>query len=277
MKKSLALLALAVPLLVFAQSMNTPKLEPVAPLPKKRLLAIGQVKGFQHDSTTHGLATIERLGRVSGLWDTYIRTDTQLLTKQKLQGNAKNLDFFDGVLFFTTGELDLDDQQKADLMSFVKEEGKGFIGVHCAADTLYKWPEYGEMLGGWFDQHPWNTFDAPILNEDPSNPMVSQFPKEFVKKDEIYQIKNYSRDKLRVLLRLDDKKLTTNPRVHRTDGDFAVAWIKMHGKGRVFYSTLGHTHEAWDDPQIQKMYFEAAKWALRISGDDIDVTPRPKP
>src|SRR5881392_311364 len=106
---------------------------------KKRLLAIGEVKGFQHDSVSHALATIERLGKESGLWDTYIRTDSQLITKKKLTGNAKNLDYFDAVLFYTTGELGMDDSQKADLMKFIKEDGKGFIGVHSATDTFYQW------------------------------------------------------------------------------------------------------------------------------------------
>src|SRR5687767_8023900 len=64
------------------------------PPAKKRVLAIGSVKGFQHDSVSNGLATIWKLGKETGLWDTYIRTDAQLLTKKKLSGNAKNLDYF---------------------------------------------------------------------------------------------------------------------------------------------------------------------------------------
>src|SRR6202166_1081059 len=97
---------------------------------RKKLLAIGMSEGFQHDSISHALATIERIGQQSGLWDTYIRTDTQLLTKKKLGNNAKNLDYFDAVMFYTTLELPLDDEQKAALMSFVKEDGKGFLGTH---------------------------------------------------------------------------------------------------------------------------------------------------
>ena len=90
----------------------------------------------------------------------------------------------------------------------------------------------------------------------------------------IYQIRNYSRAKLRVLLRLDADKLDlTNKNVHRTDRDFAVAWAKMYGKGRVFYSTLGHAVENWDRPDVRKMYFEAVKWAMKL--EDADVTPRP--
>src|SRR6202050_4950764 len=79
--------------------------------PKKKLLFIGEVKGFEHDSVSHAMATIERLGQQSGLWDTYLRTDSELLTKQKLGNNAKNLNYFDAVMFYTTGELDLNDEQ----------------------------------------------------------------------------------------------------------------------------------------------------------------------
>jgi type 1 glutamine amidotransferase len=167
----------------------------------------------------------------------------------------------------TTGELDLDDSQKKDILSFIKDDGKGFVGVHAALDTNYKWPEYGEMIGGWFDQHPWSTFNAPIVNEDPTFPAVRHLPKAFVKYDEIYQPKEWSRDKVNVLLSLDPTKLNyaNNPRIHRADHDFAVAWDKMYGKGRVFYSTLGHTQEAWSDPDIRKMYFEAIKWVLGMT------------
>jgi type 1 glutamine amidotransferase len=243
---------------------------------RKKILAIGEVQGFQHDSVSHGLATLERLGRETELWDTYIRTDCQLITKKKLEENAKNLDYFDAVVFYTTGELKMDDQQKADLLSFVKDDGKGFIGIHSATDTFYQWPEYGEMIGGYFDEHPWGTFNAPVIVEDQDFPGMQQFPPEFVILDEIYQYKNYSRDKVRVLMRLDASKLDlTNPKVHRTDNDFAVGWVKNYGNGRVYYSNLGHREETYDRPDIQKMFIEGIKWALKLA--DADATPRPLP
>jgi type 1 glutamine amidotransferase len=234
----------------------------------KHILVIGQTKGFEHDSISDGMVAIYNMGRESGLWDAVLRTDTELITKKDLGRNAKNLDYFDALVFVsTTGELDLDNAQKKDMMSFIKDDGKGFVGVHAALDTNYKWEEYGEMIGGWFDQHPWMTFNAPIINEDPSFPAVRHFPHAFVKYDEIYQPKEWSREKVNVLLSLDASKLNyeSNPRIHRADHDFAVAWDKMYGKGRVFYSTLGHTQEAWNDPDIRKMYFEAIKWALGMT------------
>jgi type 1 glutamine amidotransferase len=263
---------------VFDASMPLKDLFPLAQAqtspPRKKLLVIGEEKGYRHEAIPHAMATIERLGRDTGLWDTVIRTDTEPLTKKKLEYNARNLNDFDAVLFYTGGTLEMDEQQKADFLSFVRDDGKGFIGVHSATITFTKWPEYGEMIGGYFDEHPWGTFDAPILVEDAAFPGMKQWPKAFTLKDEIYQVKNFSRDNTRVLMRLDPAKLDlANPRVHRTDNDFAVSWARMYGKGRVFYSTLGHVESNWDRPEMQKMYVEAIKWALGLV--DADVTPRP--
>jgi len=247
-----------------------------AATPKKNLLAIGEEKGYRHESVSHALATIERLGRETGLWNTTIRTDTEALTKRKLEYNAKNLNDFDAVLFYTGGDLEMDDQQKADFLSFVHDDGKGFIGVHSATITFTHWAQFGDLIGGYFDEHPWGTFAAPIIVEDPNFPGMQQFPHSFVLTDEIYQVKNFSREQSRVLMRLDATKLDlANPRVHRTDKDFAVTWAKTYGQGRVFYSTLGHREETWDRPDIQKMYTQAIQWAMRLV--DGDATPRPAP
>jgi type 1 glutamine amidotransferase len=241
---------------------------------KKHLLVLGEEKGYRHEAVSHAMATIERLGRESGLWDTTIRTDTEVLTKQKLEYNAKTLNDFDAVVFYTGGTLEMSPQQKADFLSFIHDDGKGFVGIHSATITFTDWPEYGEMIGGYFDEHPWGTFDAPVIVEDPAFPGMDRWPAAFVIHDEIYQLRQYSREKLRVLLRLDPSKLDlSNPRVHRKDGDFAVAWAKSYGKGRVFYSTLGHPVENWDRPDMQHMYFEAIRWALRLT--DADITARP--
>ena len=128
------------------------------------------------------------------------RTDHEEDSGQK----CKNLDYFDALVFVsTTGELDLDDSQKKDMMSFIKDDGKGFVGVHAALDTNYKWPEYGEMIGGWFDQHPWSTFNAPIINEDPSFPAVRHFPKRSSSTTRSISPKSGRAIKFNVLLSLD--------------------------------------------------------------------------
>lgn len=241
---------------------------------RKKLLVVAQTKGYQHDSVPVALAALHNLGRESGLWDAWLRTDTQLVTKRK--GGFKNLDFFDAVVFYTTGELDLDAEQKAALLSFVREDGKGFLGIHSAADTFYEWPEYGELLGAWFDGHPWNVFPARVIVEDRMHPATRHLPAAFTLQDEIYQMRNFSRDRVRVLLRLDETQVDLKKNgVKRTDGDFPLAWAREYGKGRVFYSAFGHTEESWADPGIRKMLVEALRWMLRLTGGD--ATPRPRP
>jgi uncharacterized protein len=245
--------------------------------PKKHLLVIGEEKGYRHEAVSHAMATIERLGKETGLWDTTLRTDTEVLTKKKLEYNAKNLNDFDAVLFYTGGDLEMDAQQKADFISFIHDDGKGFIGVHSAAITFVDWPQYGDMIGGYYDEHPWLTFDAPIIVEDPNFPGMQQWPHSFVLRDEIYQMRNYSRDKVRVLMRLDVSKLDMkNKNVHRTDGDFAVNWAKMYGKGRVYYTTLGHVETNWDKPEFQQMMTEAIKWAMGLENAEMTSRPLPK-
>src|SRR5215467_16237921 len=102
----------------------------------KRLLVLGEEKGYRHEAVSHAMAVIERLGRERGLWVTTIRTDTEVLTKKKLEYNAKNLNDFDAVLFYTGGELEMNNEQKAALLSFVQDDGKGFLGVHSATITF---------------------------------------------------------------------------------------------------------------------------------------------
>jgi type 1 glutamine amidotransferase len=233
----------------------------------------------QHDSVSHALSVVERLGYESGLYDTYIRTDSNIISKHPLTTDGKpasggpSLSNVDGIFFLGHREVLLDAQQKADLLSFVKDDGKGFVAAHTAANAFESWPEFGEMLGARYDGHPWNTAYGSIINEDPAFPATKHLPQVFNFTDEFYQAREYSRDKIRVLLRLDAAKMPANPEVHRTDGDFPLAWARMYGKGRVFYSALGHASSTWDDPDVYHMYLEALKWSLGLT--DGDATPRP--
>lgn len=243
--------------------------------------------GYQHDSISHALATIERLGRESGAYDTVIRTDSQPITKTEITFNtgtgiatgeqflAHSLNYYDAIFFFGVREINITQAQKDDLMSFIRDDGKGFVAVHSGATAFFSWPEFGEMLGGRFDEHPWGITDATVVLDDPNFPATRHFQPSFTWKDEFYQIKDFSRSNLRVLAHLDTNSLDmTRPLVHRTDGDFPVAWAKTHGKGRVFYSILGHEAESWDSPVIQQLYYNALLWSLRLV--DADITPLPK-
>jgi uncharacterized protein len=244
----------------------------------RHVLAWADVRnGYQHESITHALSTIERLGWDSGLYDTIIRTDSQSITKSPVlfrQGTgiasgeqflARNLYYFDAIFFFGVREIDLDAQQRADLLRFVRDDGKGFVATHAGATAFFSWPEFGDMLGGRFDEHPWGISEATVIVENRTSPITRHLPATFTVTDEHYQLKEFSRDKVQVLARLDPATLDLKaPLVHRTDRDFAVAYTKTYGKGRVFYSTLGHPRELWDQSWLQTMYFEALKWSMRL-------------
>jgi uncharacterized protein len=248
---------------------------------RKALLAWADTRNgiAQHDSVSHALAVIERLGYESGLYDTYIRTDSQIISKQPRMTDGQpasggpSLANVDAIFFLGHREIQLDPQQKADLLSFVKDDGKGFVAGHTASTAFVSWPEFGEMLGARYDGHPWNTAYGVVINEDPAFPATRHLPPVFNFTEEFYQAQAYSRDKIRVLLRLDVSKMPPNPELHRSDGDFPLAWAKTYGKGRVFYSAFGHAAATWDNPDVYRMYFEAIKWSLGLT--DADVTPRP--
>jgi len=243
---------------------------------KKHLLFLGGSQAFAHDTVSKAMYTFEKIGSESGLFDVRFHTDLELVTKQKLRGNKKNLDWFDAVVFYTQGDLPISEQQRADLMSFVREDGKGILAVHSGTDSFRDtWPEYVEMIGGTFLNHPWNQ-KVTVLVDDREFPATKHFPREFEIIDEIYQLQTYSRDNVRVFMRLDTSSVDMNKKgVERTDGDFAMAWARMWGKGRVFASVLGHRDEVWERGDIQKMWLEAIKWTLGMTEGKTESIPLP--
>lgn len=256
---------------------------PQRPKVRKTVLAWADTRNgiAQHDSTSHALSVIERLGYESGAYDTYIRTDSNIVADKPLMttggpaSGGPSLANVDAIFFLGHRDVPLDDQQKKELASFVKDQGKGFVAAHVAMTAFESWPEFGDLLGARYDDHPWNTAPGTIINEDPSFPATKHFLPSFPFVDEFYQPKAFARDKMRVLLRLDVSKMPANPNNRRTDGDFPLAWAKTYGKGRVFYSSLGHASETWDNRDVAQMYFEAIKWALGLT--EGDATPRPFP
>ena len=233
----------------------------------------------QHESTGHALATIERIGYESGLYDTWIRTDSEIISYHPLMTTGQpasggpSLANVDAIFFLGHREIPLNEPQKADLLKFVHDDGKGFVAGHTGTTAFMSWPEFNEMLGAQFDQHPYGVTPGTIINEDPSFPATKMFPPSFPFTEEYYQPMNFSREKMHVLLRLDMSPLPPNQGVHIKNGDWPLAWAKMYGKGRVFYSALGHAAATWDNPDIYHMYYEAIKWALGEGNPD--VTPEP--
>jgi type 1 glutamine amidotransferase len=250
-----------------------------APRVRKVVLAWADTRNgqAQHDSVSHALSIIARLGYESGAYDTYIRTDSHIISKTptKTDGTpasgGPNLNNVDAIFFMGHREVPIDEKQKADLLSFVRDDGKGFVAAHVGLTAFESWPEFGELLGARFDGHPVNG-PGVVINEDPSFPATRHLPASFAFTDEFYQPREFSRDKLHVLLRLNLNGVT-NPGIRRTDGDHPLAWAKMYGKGRVFYGSFAHSNATWDIADIQRMYLEAIKWSLGMT--DAPVVPHP--
>ena len=235
----------------------------------------------QHESVSHALAVIEQLGYESGAYDTFIRTDSNIIAKQPMRTTGEpasggpSLAMVDAIFFLGHRDVPLDDKQKAELLAFVHDDGKGFVAGHTALTAFESWPEFGDLLGGRYDGHPWGSAPGTVINEAPDFPATRHFPATLNIADEFYQPKAFSRDQARVLLRLDASKMPPNAEYHGTNGDMPLVWAKTYGKGRVFYSSFAHDAATWDNRNVRQMYFEALKWALGLT--DGDTTPKPLP
>jgi type 1 glutamine amidotransferase len=171
-----------------------------------------------------------------------------------------------------TDTAEIEKLLRKSLLDYVASGG-GIFAYHFAIGGNTHWPEFQELLGAGYWGHPWNE-EVGIRLDEPDHPLLAAFGgRDFCLAEEIFQFREpYSREKVRVLMSLDTEKTNmTVPWIHRTDGDFALAWIKNHGKGRIFYCAIGHRTEIWWHPQILSFYLDAIQFA---TGDlEADATP----
>lgn len=249
---------------------------PGAAPPRKRVLAWADTRNgqAQHESVGHALSVIERLGYDSGMWDTFIRTDSNIISKtpKKTDGTpasgGPSLANVDAIFFMGHRDVPLDAAQKDELLQFVRD-GHGFVAAHVGLTAFESWPEFGELIGARFDGHP-IVGPGVVINENREFVATRHLPASFDFNDEFYQPSAFSRDTIDVLLRLDVKP--GDARTH-PDGDYPLAWTKMYGKGRVFFGSFAHASSTWDNRDIQQVYFQAMLWALGLA----DGQPAPHP
>jgi uncharacterized protein len=216
------------------------------------ILVLRHSAGYEHSYLPDAEVAFKAIGREMG-WK--VQT-----THQCSRINAENLAKLDVVVFATTGNLDFDEGQKQALLDFVRQ-GKGFFGVHNATDTCYDWPEYGEMLGGYFNGHPWHQ-EVNVIVEDTQHPATAMLGQQFRVVDEIYTFKNWDRQKTHVLMRIDNASVDVD-KGNRDDDDYAMGWCHDYGQGRVIYSALGHPDELWHQDWFRQHIIACLRWAAK--------------
>jgi uncharacterized protein len=220
-----------------------------------RILYFTLSAGYRHEVIPASREILKQLGQSAPRF--------AVETSEEVSAFApENLRRFSAVMFFTTGELPMNDLQKQALLDFVGNGG-GFLGVHSATDTFYRWPGYGRLIGGYFDQHPWHQA-VRIEIADPLDPVVASIGPSLTLSDEIYQIRDFDAAGSHVLLRLDPASVDLRrENVHRHPYGWPLAWTRLYGGGRVFYTALGHEEAVWRDARFQALLRNAVLWAAR--------------
>jgi type 1 glutamine amidotransferase len=256
----------------------------------KKVLVVTTTTGFRHSSIPTAEKVIAELGQESGDFtveyarvepndpqyqgpdgkrdDAKVKAAIAAVLAEKMSPAA--LKTYDAVIFAnTTGDLPLPDKEA--FLDWIKS-GKGFVGMHSATDTFPGFPGYTDMIGGHFKTHA-AQLEVEPTNRDPECPACAHLAKNWKVFDEIYQMKDYDPAKVHELLTLNTKPDVKDP----APGHYPIAWCKEYGKGRVFYTSLGHREDVWDpnwtkDRKNSKEIAEAyqqhilngIKWALGL-------------
>jgi hypothetical protein len=235
---------------------------------KYRALFVTQSKGFKHGSVTRkgdALApaeiSITEIGKESGLYDVECTQDASVLTAEKL----KDLDL---VLFYTTGELPITPENFNAFLEWLKG-GKAFAAFHSATDTYSNFKPYYELVNGTFAGHPWGSGETVTLAiHEPTHPVVKMLGEEFVIKDEIYQYSHYDPKAVRVLYSLNMSKCKLKMPYH-----VPICWVRQVGKGRLFYTNLGHNESTWQNPKVKEHVLAGLRWALGLEQGPAEPNP----
>ena len=237
----------------------------------------------------YGTAAFETLGRKSGAFEPVVSGDLVMYLPD-------NIRQFDAIVmnnssgpWITPTDADMAKEAfkkhgtnkaaveqvlRKSLLNYVTNGG-GIMAIHYAIGANRHWPEFQQLLGANFTGHPWNE-EVGITVEEPGHPLVAAFGgKDFRLADEIYQYGDpYDRSKVRVLLSLDPERTNMGVKwINRKDSDFALAWVKSYGKGRIFYTSFGHRTELFWNPKLLQFYLDAIQFAT----GDLEVPTAPRP
>ena len=224
-----------------------------AATPGGAILIYSGTTGYRHDSIPAGVAALKAIAQRRGL-AVVASEDPAVFAVDRLKR------FRAIVLLSTTtdpknpaSEWLVGDRRTA-LRDFV-EGGGGVLAIHAAADSHYHWPWYGKMIGGHFASHPQGTPKGQVTVV-PNHSTVAGLPRAITRTDEWYYFDDYDPTST-LLMRLDPASIgeaDVNPN--------PVAWTRKMGRGRVFYTAMGHTTESYSEPFFLKHVAAGLDWVL---------------
>jgi type 1 glutamine amidotransferase len=253
---------------------SIPRQPYATPRKKRKLLVIESLQGMSHNTIPHTNVMLERMGAITGAWETEFSNDLTNLKYPKITQ-------YDGIFLNSiVGEFAAEPAVREGLSRFVREGG-GMAGIHGTPWASRNWNEFADMIGAQSTPH---RIEQGVMKVyDRSSPIMKPFQEKDLKFAEEYyrfQTEGQGRlrwDQIRVLMtvELDDPKVEPRPWTgyKRPDNIYPVSWIRSYGKGRVFYSSLGHMPETFMSPEIVGHLFAGLQFVL---GDlDADTTPNP--
>ncbi len=243
-----------------------------AQIQRPAILVFSKTNGFRHEEAIPaGLALFERLAKEKG-WGLFATENGAVIAPEILAR-------FDAVVWHNTSADTLNDEQKATLKKWILEGG-GFVALHgSGGDPSYDWQWYvDELIGAQFTSHTMGPqFQEGTLKvEDPNHPATRDLPPSFSHMEEWYSFANNPRDKgFNILMTVDES--TYSPEFHLLwmdedlrMGDHPVVWSRCLGKGRTFYSALGHQAEAYETEEMASLLSGALSWAAGLEGPPCD-------
>lgn len=246
------------------------------PLKARRLLIYNRNVEYNghRSSILAGSAAFQEFGRQTGAFEAVIGEDPAIFEKETLQK-------FDAVFLNNNiGSCIPEPERRRNLLEFVTGGG-GLMGVHGTSVAFTKWqwppledwPEFGHLLGARGARHRGGYLNEAIVMglDDASHPLLRVFEgNAYPWSDEIFRFHEpYSRKNVRVLLKINTSQtdLSTylpddKDQCLRADNDYAIAWIRRYGKGRVFYSSLAHSPHVFEDAKMLRFYLDGAQFVL---------------
>jgi uncharacterized protein len=250
----------------------------------RKVLFFTKSAGFQHsvvtrkgDELAHAEKILIEMGKKNG-FDVTATKDGRIFTPEKLAE-------FDVIAFYTTLDLTQEGTDKSPpmpkngkevLFDFIRS-GKGFVGFHCASDTFHsqgdKIDPYIRMLGGEFKTHGKQQKSKILVAKDTKFPIEGM--KEFEMLEEWYDLYNFNPD-MHVIQVQDTKSMEEDS--YKKQENYPMTWARKEGKGRVFYTSMGHREDVWTNPLFQAVAMGGMAWAAGNVQADVpsnfrEVTP----